>query len=404
MSQNFDHDQNLSQAQASDSEVRNGRRFLRRRNDLTSLFAYVSMVLALYYFVACAPVQFNSVPMPVTPGVVEQCANGSCVSHHTDQISSGAGSADILFVLDNGGSVSDIQKTLASRFARFIQSVSSLDYRIGIATTDVSTLVSDTPLNYPRPVNGNGALQDGKLVQLSDGSFFVTPQTSNAVQVFSQAIQRPETATCEGSGYNASSCPSDDPRGIYAASLQIQRNEQHFFRDGVSMNIVIVSDDDERNTSGFPGRPEASYDQPSSLIAAAAQHFPNNQFRASAIIIKPGDTGCYNQRFGRNGNNQLYGHFGDLYADLVQRTGGYLGSVCDSDYSNVLNSIATTISGQVSEKQIACTPVNKKFVVTFVPQPAQDITVTADWLSNTLHFSQPLPASTTANIEYDCKE
>ena len=385
---------------------------MRQRNWPTAIITTVSILAATYYFVACSPVQFDSIPTPPVVGVVQQCQGNVCTSHHTDQVTSGSGAADILFVVDNGGSVSDIQATISDKFAHFVQGLAGLDYRIGIATTDVSSNESDTPNNYPRhygsnpnSVNGDGRFQDGRLIQLSDGSYFVTPQTSNPSGVFAAAIKRDETQVCAQNGYAAAACPSDDPRGIYAANLQIQRNEQHFFRSGVGLNVVIISDDDERNQVNFPNRPEGNYDQPSSLVATANQAFPNNPLRVSAIITKPGDSACYNQRHGRDGNPNLFGFYGVLYSQLVNQTGGYIGSVCDGNYSTVLNSIASSVSGQISGFQpLACTPINNQYTVVYTPRLAQNITTTANWSTKTVTFDQPLPANTTASIEYDCAQ
>ena len=51
----------------------------------------------------------------------------------------GACKADILFVVDNSGSMYEDQVELATRFPKFLEAINNLDYNIAITTTDVSS-------------------------------------------------------------------------------------------------------------------------------------------------------------------------------------------------------------------------------------------------------------------------
>ena len=56
---------------------------------------------------------------------------------------------DILFVVDNSGSMADEQANLAANFNFFIDQVAgTVDYRIGIVTTDLDSQVEVSPRNY----------------------------------------------------------------------------------------------------------------------------------------------------------------------------------------------------------------------------------------------------------------
>jgi len=381
-----------------------------------SILILTFAVLILTDFVSCSPVQFAKEQPPAQnsgPNIVNpvSCSNGLCLQHHQDTITSGPAKADILFIVDNGGSVSDVQASIASRFSSFIQGLSGIDYRIAITTTDVSSLASDTPGNFPSAVNSNGALQDGKLIQFSTGDFFITSQTPNPQGVFGSNIQRPETANCVASNYQDSQCPSQDPRAIYAANLFVGANYNAFLRANVPTTFVIISDDDERNTQDLApyGYPQGSNDLPSTLVSNFASHFPSNTLTVSALVIKPGDSACYNARNGRNGNPNLFGHYANIYAQLVNQTAGVLGSICAPDYAAELGAIAAAIPAaeQVSSFKLACQPYNSAYQLQFTNKndgsAAASIPATLDPNQPTIHLSSPIPANVNVVVSYDCQ-
>ncbi len=112
---------------------------------LAALFIFVG------FYVACSPVKFSLDD--------SQCKEDGCVvvdgKYAFDYTATaGYGKVDILIVNDNSASMSFEQARLAPRFSCFISDLDSrsIDYRIGMTTTDVS---------------GSRA---GQLVTFSDGS------------------------------------------------------------------------------------------------------------------------------------------------------------------------------------------------------------------------------------------
>jgi len=359
--------------------------------------------LYLLHAASCAPVRFSGGD-PTEQRVEVRCQNNSCVQSHTDQLVINKQPADILFVVDDSGSVADVQSNIAQRFSAFMQQVSNLDYRIGIITTDVSSNISDTPNNPPATVNRNGALQDGKLIAVDGvGNYFITPQLPNPAALFAQTIQLPESQTCASSGYTV--CPSGDPRGIYAANLLVTNNYNSFLRDNAPLTIVIVSDSDERNsgTLANQGYPQGTNDLPATLLANLKSQFPNKPVQVDAIVVAPNDTACYNARYHRNGNPYLFAWYAPIYASLVAQTGGVLGSVCASDYTQQLGQIGAGVNQQSQILTLACRPIDDKYDVTFSPQPANTINPKADWSNNQISFDQAIPTGTTVTVTYNCK-
>jgi len=356
------------------------------------------------YYVACAPVKFgadNSAPS----GPTLKCTGSSCYQEHNDQITIAKEPIDVLFIVDDSGSVSDVQANIASRFNSFLNQLGQLDYRIGITTTDISSSVSDTRNNPPAVTNRYGALQDGKLIQVAgSGDFFVTPLTPNPAAAFGNTIQLPETATCANSGYEPSQCPSGDPRAIFAANLLIDANPHGFLRPSVPLTIVIVSDSDERNSLDLAteGYPQGHNDLPATLIANLNAKFPGKSLVVDAIVTKPGDTACYNARYGRDGNPHLFAWYARVYAELVTKTSGVLGSVCASDYTAQLGQIGAGVSQQAKTITLACQPQGNTYSVTFSPQPSTTINTNVDWATKKLSFSAPPAPGTVVTVSYHC--
>jgi hypothetical protein len=356
------------------------------------------------YYAACAPVKFgadNSAPS----GPTLNCTGSSCYQEHNDQITITKEPIDVLFIVDDSGSVSDVQANIAARFDSFLNQLGQLDYRIGITTTDISSNVSDTRNNPPAVTNRYGALQDGKLIQVAaSGDFFITPQTPNPATAFANTIQLPETLTCANNSYDESQCPSGDPRAIFAANLLIDSNPHGFLRPNIPLTIVIVSDSDERNSLDLAtqGYPQGHNDLPATLLSNLSAKFPGKSLVVDAIVTKPGDTACYNERLGRGGNPYLFAWYAKIYSELVTKTNGVLGSVCEDNYTAQLGQIGAGVSQQAQTITLACQPQGNTYNVTFNPQPTPTINTSVDWTTKNLSFSTQPPPGTVVTVSYRC--
>lgn len=378
-----------------------------------SLLVLTCAVSLLADFVSCSPVQFEKqqlAPQNTGPTVVlpVSCTGGVCTQHHQDTTTGAKPQANVLFILDTSGSTTDIQANLATNLSGFVNGLSGIDYRIGLITTDVSSIVSDTKENYPDAVNFGGAIQDAKLVQMSDGSSFLTPQSSATQVLVPQIVQA--ASACISSRYNASVCLSDDPRGIFAANLFVTSNTGGFLRAGVPTTFVVISDADERNSTSLAthGYPQGTADAPATLIANFHGAFPSTPFQVDALVIQPGDTTCYNQRNGRGGNPLIFGFYAPLYASLAQLTGGVLGSVCSSNYTGQLGVIQSAIpaSSQINSLALVCRPYHDQYTLSFSDLSGANVIgvpSTPDLVNKKINLSMPLPTNVNAVLSYDCE-
>lgn len=388
------------------------------------------------YIVACSPVKFDK-KVSCGAGCVSVSPQGADYDVTTTV---GGGKVDILIIDDNSASMSPEQNAMAARFSSFITALDnkSIDYRIGIITTDVSA----TTGNGPRGINGNGALQDGNLITFGDGSKYLTPSTLNKTSLFATAIQRQETITCEsylaqnpGAPNYSANCVSPDERGIYAANLVVQNNPSGFIRGDSSLAVVVLSDEDVRSTaySSYISYSLDAMDMPQTLISNVQNRYTGKSLAVHSIIVKPGalnsgitassaadqllaafsingtsaasalpttlfnggDSTCLNAQSAQV--NNVRGSYGYIYALASRMTGGYEGTICASDYGSQLSSIGNQIGQQVNSIGLSCAQP-KNLIVTFVSGPA----VTWTQSGSQINFASNLTVGSQVRVQYKC--
>ena len=193
------------------------------------------------------------------PGAVTNC--------QTSAIVPGAVKTDILFVVDDSGSMAVEQTNLAANFKSFIDALAASpvkdDFQIGITTTSVDrnvgsganlavdpTFSSSVSTSCPNPVNGGQRYPAGALVavdaaghQLPTGSGRILPASSATL---TQDFQR---------NVNVGTCGSGKEQGLRAAQLALSEPllsgaNAGFLRPGSRLAVVIVSDDDDCSDPG----------------------------------------------------------------------------------------------------------------------------------------------------------
>lgn len=419
---------------------------------------FLRLTLAMFAingYVACAKKKF----LVDEAKIAEFCsASNGCV--HTSgrdyfnySTTASSGQVDILFVDDNSGSMSFEQQRMAARFSTFIQQLDSqfVDYRIGITTTDIYS-------------GNNAALTDSsgntRLISFANGSSFLTPQSGSQqdrISWFGQAIQRPETSTCEAfvrasvqSGVSIAensdsyrqNCPAGDERGIYSANRVITQNPSSMIRPQGHLAIVILSDEDVRSSNYHKGTsnnyPLEDGDLPSNLISNLKSKFPDKTLTIHSIIVRPGslsrsiddlapvlhdftfdpinsdysdyrspsyisffsggDSACLSSQSNQIPGAGFSGSYGYLYALASRMTGGVEGDICASDYGSQLTAISNMITERIQEVALRCNQVSN-LSVSFSPTSSA-VSFVLD--GSTLRFSQPLDPGTQLDLSYSC--
>lgn len=228
---------------------------------------------------------------------------------------------DILFVIDNSGSMRYEQQSMANRTRNFLQILQGLDWQIAVTTTDPS----------------HSTLGDGRLIPLSglSGRYVLdsTMEMTEAQSVLSQTLQRRETGSGSEQGI----------RSTYRAVERLAESSVHrqLFRSGAHFAVILISDEDESANNVA--------NDPQNLLGLINLTFDGQKnFLFNSIITVPGDTACKNTHGATYGNR---------YKTLTELTRGIMGSVCETDYAGQVSGIADQIRNMARTFTLSCLPV-----------------------------------------------
>lgn len=236
---------------------------------------------------------------------------------------------DILFVVDNSKSMAKEQADLGKKFPNFLGLISSLEWRIAITSTSLSSLK-----------NAFDPLLDGNLVFINNSKKILQKGDASAEQDFATAIQ------LGGSG-------SPDERGIYAANLAIKKNESQWIRPESHLAVVLISDEDERST----GKNLEYLDLPLSFNEnIKLYHGKQKTSSFHSIIIQKEDNHCLALQNESSGPWGGGGQIGHTYQELTTLTNGVLGNICSTDYGVQLKNIGQQIQSNVGKIKLECLP------------------------------------------------
>lgn len=299
-------------------------------------FTRIGLVLGLAAaLAACNRTQFSPLPEEALGDVAQ-----------TEEIMQGSQPApvDLLVVMDNSRSMAEEQEKMAERTQNLLTEIDSLDWRIGFTTTDVSA--------------GSYGLR-GELLPLTGAAGRVLTKGANDVhRVFGDTMKRDETLTCPDTGV----CPSGDEQPLAATLLALQKRggaNQGFFRAGADVMVLVITDEDEKS-NGASGALTGTQ-----LVSGARQLLTDDQkFIVSAIVVKPGDTACFN-------HNAPDGNYANVVAGAVHLTGGFLGSVCAADYADQLKRIGQLVRKAADSFELAQTPAAGSLELSFEPAQPQ---------------------------------
>lgn len=273
---------------------------------------------------------------------------------------------DILFVIDNSGSMEYEQKSMASRVRNFLDVVKGLDWQIAVTTTD--------------PVHKT--LGDGRLVQLYNkpGQYILTSSMNDtdARNTLSNTLQRSET----GSG---------SEQGIFAAYRAIERSmsasggNANFIRNDSQLAVVVISDEDE-SANG-------AKNDPANFVKFVADSFGSQKAMSfHSIIARPDDQACL------KGEGYSAGF---RYEQISKLTGGVIGDVCASDYAAQVQGIAEGVRKTLKSITLTCAPVVDAMRSILVLKDGQVYDGTRKMEGLNLVFDQMLPQG-NYEVYYSC--
>ncbi len=242
---------------------------------------------------------------------------------------------DILFVIDNSGSMGQEQDNLATNFPLFIDvlnNVDNLDYRVGVTTTgkDYSYNLMTPIGNIPSSVSGG---DNGELLQRCDMTRrWVEPTDPTPADTFACAAQV------------GTSGPADE---MPLASLKLALDDRiadgtnaGFLRDDALLAVVILTDEDDCSyeqsvTLGFAESLCSSQMQPVNYYADFLTNLTGAAGRWAVATIA-GPTDCSSE-FGNADEATRLKQFTNLAG-----TNGVFSSICDGDLAAGLQTALET--------------------------------------------------------------
>jgi len=265
-------------------------------------------------------------------------------------------SADILFVVDNSGSMSSNQTNLKNNFGDFIAvfTAAGVDYHIALITTDDATFIGD-------------------VITSSDAD----PETEFNDQV--DLIGYHGSAHEKGLWYSYVSTDAGGDAAIGSATA--------FFREAARLVIVYVSDeaDYSHQTSGGGGSTSMA---PSDYSAHLLSLKSSSDLVIAHAVAGDSPSGC-------TGNGGAT--FGDGYYDVVSDLGGTFMSICASDWSATMDTLARESMAELSYA-LSGQPVEDTITVSV------DSVLSTDWTydssSNAVTFTVAPSDGSTIDITY----
>lgn len=282
---------------------------------------------------------------------------------------------DVIFVVDNSGSMEEEQQKLAARLSSFVDSLAAVNWQIGITTTDLSG----------GPYSTNGLM----VPMAGTNSQVLSRTTPNYEQVFINTV----TAHGTPSGCMATrTCPSGDEQPLEAIRQVIAKRDTDnmgFFRPGADVVAIVLSDEDELSTGDLSLDPTTGEEV---LDQAMAAWNGEKSLTGYGIIIRPSDDQCLLEQT-PNG-----GHPGTFVQHLADITNGETGSICDSDYGPALASIGKRVLKKATSIFLSAMPVTGSVTVNFIPN---DPTITWTVVGQTIKLSDLPLKGTRVVVTYE---
>ena len=229
---------------------------------------------------------------------------------------------DVLLIVDNSCSMLAEQQMLATEFEAFVEffHLAQTDYHIGVTTTDMY-------------------VEGGALLGTP---YTITPTTPNPGEVFRNNVQ----VGAGGSGFE---------RGFEAAwsalSPSLRNNlNAGFYREEAALAVIYVSDEDDASPYAVRDWTDAFWD----LKGQRAR----GMFTASALVgVHP--VTLQPSTCGRMPDDVFAGaDDAPRYWDMVHETGGVIRSICESEFSDVVNEIGLNVSGLRERFDLAGIPTD----------------------------------------------
>lgn len=302
------------------------------------------------------------------------------------------GKMDILWVIDNSGSMDSSQRAVADNFARFIEKFNQkgFDYRMAVTTSDAFMDLFGKPATQSR-------FRDGTDKTGHSGYFIIDPNTPNVEAVFLKNIMQ----GIEGSG---------DER-VFQSIERTLVNPMNagFPRPGAFLSIIIVSDEDDFSWDGsgsIGGRYTDTrlhtvdrYVGFLDTLTGATDATRSRSYNVNSIAIL--DQQCLDFLNMSSAGRKI----GRRYVDLSTKTNGVIASLCD-DFGTTMSDISNKIIELTTQFYLNREPNPETIVIIVDDQvvpnnPQNGFQYHADTNSITFHGSYVPGPGAIISVKFD---
>lgn len=279
---------------------------------------------------------------------------------------------DILWVVDDSGSMATSQDNVAANFQSFIDKFQQTNFDFQIAVVDSSAWRANAAFNND-PIRAR--FKDGRDVDpatpgdnpTQSGVFVIKPDTPDLEQTFITNIQQGVTGDADERGWQS-----------MQEALSLQANlDEPFPRENSLLAVIFLTDEDDFSHDGSANMQAGGtapgggplyanpYDNPNLhdhmqyydfLFDLTGSTEGNLNFSVNTIGIF--DETCLNQL-----NTTWTGRkIASRYVEVTDATGGYKGSLCD-DFSDVMAGITDSIIQKTTAFKLNREPAVDSIVV-----------------------------------------
>lgn len=298
---------------------------------------------------------------------------------------------DILWVVDNSGSMETSQNSLASNFQSFINRFNQqkYDFQMAVTTTDAWEKQFN-PNSIKSRIRDGAVLQTSPRIETHSNVFVMTPETPNISNVFSTNIKQGTLGNGDERAFESFRQTLLDPFNT------------SFRRDDAFLAIIIVSDEEDfsGSTKDFEN-PATTY--PISrykefLDAYTKLEAYGKNYSVNVIHV---DSNSCKQQLSSDGFDRK---ISTRLPELADLTGGVKASLC-SNYGTTLQLISDSIINLSSVFKLSREPLIETITVQvdgiLIPQdPDNGWTYNASDLTITFHGSAVPGANSNISIDF----
>ncbi len=287
---------------------------------------------------------------------------------------------DVLFVVDNSGSMMEEQQSLGANFAAFLTAANTtgVDYHIGVTTTGLDA----SPGGWSVCPGGAEGGENGRLFPVTGTTpRVITRATPNAASVFANNTQ---VGVCHWNeqgldgAYRALSSPLlhsvDDPRTPVPSD-----GNGGFLRQDARLAIIFVTDEED-----FSTQPVSFYE---TYFRALKDNDPS-KLSISAIAGPQDLSTC-----------STASSSGNRYIQLARATGGVVESICTPNWAESLKKLSSTTFGPKRVFPLSDEPADVAQIVVKVDGQRVTTGWTYDAATNSIVFDEGAAPPAGAYIE-----